>query len=74
VNQVQTRADGPGVSTTEFYMHAFDKKTGELVWEYKMNDAPYGTPMSYEHKGKQYVVVAAGGSGSPARLVAFALP
>jgi len=74
VNQVQTRADGPGFSTTEFFMHAFDKKTGALVWEYKMKDPPYGTPMTYEVKGKQYIVVAAGGAGVPARLVAFGLP
>jgi quinoprotein glucose dehydrogenase len=74
VNQVQTRSDGPGFSTTEFFMHAFDKKTGALVWEYKMKDPPYGTPMTYEVKGKQYIVVAAGGGGAPARLVAFGLP
>jgi quinoprotein glucose dehydrogenase len=74
VNQVQTRSDGPGFSTTEFFMHAFDKKTGALVWEYKMKDPPYGTPMTYEYKGKQYIVVAAGGGGAPARLVAFGLP
>lgn len=74
VNQVQTRADGPGFSTTEFFMRAFDKKTGAVIWEHKMTDAPFGTPMTYEHEGKQYIVVAAGGGGNPARLVAFGLP
>lgn len=74
VNQVQTRFDAPGPSTTEFYMHAFDKKTGEQRWAQKMADPPYGTPMTYSFKGRQYVVVAAGGAGVPARLVAFALP
>jgi quinoprotein glucose dehydrogenase len=74
VNQVQTRNDGPGFSTTEFFLRAFDKKTGAIVWEHKMKDPPFGTPMTYEHKGKQYVVVAAGGGGSPARLVAFSTP
>ena len=74
VNQVQTRPDGPGVSSTEFFMRAFDKRTGAVVWEYKMADAPFGTPMTYEYKSKQYVVVAAGGGASPAKLVAFALP
>lgn len=71
INQVQTRPDGPGVSATEFYLYAYDKKTGARVWQYKMKDAPYGTPMTYMYKGKQYIVVACGGSGSPARLVAF---
>jgi len=73
VNQVQTRNDGPGFSASEFFMHAFDKKTGALVWEYKMKDPPFGTPMTYEHKGKQYIVVATGGGGTPAKLVAFGL-
>jgi len=74
INQAQTRADGPGVSDSEFYMHAFDKKTGALVWEYKMKEPPFGTPMTYMHKGKQYIVVATGGGGTSGRLVAFALP
>ena len=74
INQVQTRADGPGYSTTEFYMRAFDKKTGAVVWEHKMTEAPFGTPMTYEFKGKQYVVVSTGGAGTPGKLVAFALP
>src|SRR5262249_36972607 len=74
INQVQVRADGPGVSATEFYMYAYDKKTGARVWQSKVKDAPFGTPMTYQHNGKQYIVVASGGGGSPARLVAFALP
>jgi len=74
VNQVQTRDDGPGISSSEYFMHAFDKKTGALVWELKMQDPPFGTPMTYQYRGKQYIVVAAGGGGSPARLIAFAAP
>jgi quinoprotein glucose dehydrogenase len=73
INQVQTRADGPGLSATEFYLYAYDKKTGARVWQYKMKDAPYGTPMTYQYKGKQYMVVAAGGGGAAAKLVAFAV-
>ena len=74
VNQVQTRGDGPGYSTTEFFMRAFDKKTGAVVWEHKMKEPPHGTPMTYEFDGRQYIVVATGGAGMPGRLVAFALP
>jgi quinoprotein glucose dehydrogenase len=74
VNQVQIRSDGPGFSPTEFYMRALDKKTGAVVWEHKMQDPPFGTPMTYEHAGRQYIVVAAGGGGMPAKLVAFGLP
>jgi glucose dehydrogenase len=33
-----------------------------------------GTPMTYLHDGKQYVVVAVGSTDHPAELVALALP
>ena len=55
-------------------MRAFDKKTGAVVWEHRMTEPPFGTPMTYLHRGRQYLVVATGGAGTPGRLVAFALP
>ena len=30
-------------------------------------------PMTYMHKGKQFIVVATGGANLPAQLIAFAL-
>lgn len=30
--------------------------------------------MSYMHEGRQYVLIAVGGGGEPAEIVAFALP
>ena len=51
-----------------------DKATGATVWEERMELPPYGTPMTYLHAGKQYVVVACGGNGAPSRLLAYALP
>ena len=74
VNQVQIRADSVAISPTEFYLRAFDKSNGAVVWEYKMREPPYGTPMTYLHDKRQYIVVATGGGGPPAQLVAFALP
>jgi quinoprotein glucose dehydrogenase len=52
---------------------AFDKSTGELVWEYELPVGPAGSPMTYSYGGKQYVVLAIGG-GLDAELIAFALP
>jgi|TARA_Y100000310_G_scaffold327305_1_gene393435 quinoprotein glucose dehydrogenase len=72
VNQVQV--GGRGFSQTERFLRAFDKSNGEVLWEQRMNLAPHGTPMTYVHAGRQYVVVAAGGVGEEAQLVAFALP
>ena len=59
--------------------HAFDKKTGKLLWEYQLEAGGYATPCSYMVKGRQFVVIAAGGGGkvgtkSGDAYVAFALP
>lgn len=73
-NQVQREFDSPAYSKTEFYLRAFDKHNGTVVWEEKMDQPPFGTPMAYTHAGKQYIVVATGGAADPAQLVAYALP
>jgi quinoprotein glucose dehydrogenase len=58
-------------------IRAFDKATGELLWETVLPAAGNATPATYEINGKQYVVIAAGGGkwGSPSggTYVAFAL-
>jgi quinoprotein glucose dehydrogenase len=56
---------------------AMDKATGEILWETQIPaGSTSGLPMTYMHKGKQYIVVAAGGQTAsvPAQLVAWALP
>jgi glucose dehydrogenase len=73
INQVQAQPD-LSLSQTELFLRAFDKKTGAVVWEHRMTEPPFGTPMTYLHEGRQYLVVATGGAGTPGRLVAFALP
>jgi len=65
--------------TQDEKFHAFDKKTGELLWEYKLDAGGYATPSTYAVDGRQYVVIAAGGGGklttrSGDAFVAFALP
>jgi quinoprotein glucose dehydrogenase len=50
--------------------HAFESKTGKLLWETKLTADALANPITYAGKnGKQYVVVEAGES-----LVAFSLP
>ena len=53
---------------------ALDKATGETLWSIDLGVGQNGTPMTYLHDGKQYVVVAVGGTDYPAELVALALP
>ncbi|MGB6670592.1 MAG: c-type cytochrome, partial [Candidatus Acidiferrum sp.] len=59
-------------------IRAFDKTTGELLWETKLPYAGNDTPVTYAIDGRQYVVIAAGGgkdlkSPSGGVYVAFAL-
>jgi quinoprotein glucose dehydrogenase len=58
---------------------AFDKSTGELLWETTLPFAGNATPAAYEVSGRQFVVVAAGGGKDPKSAsggvyVAFSLP
>ena len=56
---------------------AFDKATGELLWETTLPFPANATPATYEVEGRQFVVVAAGGGKSKESggvYVAFALP
>jgi quinoprotein glucose dehydrogenase len=59
--------------------HAFDKSTGELLWEFQMEAGGYATPSTFEAGGRQFVVIAAGGGGKPGTkagnaFYCFALP
>src|SRR6266436_8829471 len=55
--------------------HAYDKKTGQNVWEAPMPAGPQtALPMTYMHRGRQYLVLAARGpQGGGAQLVAWAI-
>ena len=50
-----------GATSFDKKFHAFDKSTGELLWETTLPFAGNGTPATYAINGKQYVVIAAGG-------------
>jgi glucose dehydrogenase len=63
---------------------AWDAETGEHLWKYKTEAGANAAPSTYQINGKQYVVVAAGGSRYVRRsrdnevqadaIIAFALP
>jgi len=65
-------------ATQDEKFRAFDKTTGKLLWETRLPAAGYATPSTYSVRGKQYVVIAAGGgklgTKSSDTYVAFALP
>lgn len=53
-------------ATKDEKLRAFDKETGEVLWEYKLPAGGYATPATYMVDGKQYVVIACGGGGKNA--------
>ena len=65
-------------ATSDGKFRAFDKLTGKLLWETELPAAGYATPSTYSVRGKQYIVIAAGGgklgTKSGDAYVAFALP
>lgn len=66
-------------ATLDEKLRAFDKSTGRVLWEAKLEAGGYATPATYEANGKQFVVIAAGGGGQLATkagdaFIAFALP
>jgi len=67
-----------GATNFDKKFRAFDKATGELLWEATLPFSGNATPATYEVDGRQFVVIGAGGgkdpkSGSGGVYVAFAL-
>jgi quinoprotein glucose dehydrogenase len=52
-------------ATMDERIRAFDKATGEVLWEFQLDAGGYATPATFEVDGKQYLVIAAGGGGKP---------
>lgn len=69
-----------GATTDDRKFRAYDKRTGKLLWETTLPAAGNATPAVYEAKGRQFVVIAAGGGKAGGAnlpggsFIAFALP
>jgi len=68
-----------GATNYDKKFRAFDKSTGELLWETVLPFSGNATPITYEVDGRQYVAIAAGGGKDPRSksggvYVGFALP
>ncbi len=66
-------------ATADEKLCAFEKHSGRILWEYQLPAGGYATPSVYQVDGRQYVVLAAGGSGKNGiragdSIIAFALP
>jgi quinoprotein glucose dehydrogenase len=66
-------------ATADEKIRAFEKASGRLLWEHQLPAGGYATPSIYMIDGRQYIAIAAGGSGKNATksgdsIIAFALP
>jgi quinoprotein glucose dehydrogenase len=66
-------------ATMDHYLRAFDVSTGDELWQGRLPAPGNATPMTYRWRGRQYVVIYAGGIARDGtalsdRLLAFALP
>jgi quinoprotein glucose dehydrogenase len=59
--------------TVEPVLQAHDKATGKLLVRVDLPANASGSPMTYLSRGTQFVVVAVGGAGVPAQLVALSV-
>ena len=65
--EIATNSGGP-------WFRAYDKTSGEVVWEIEMEAGTTNPPVSYVYNGRQYLLVAIGDSRHAPEMVAFALP
>ena len=62
--------NGPGGKM----FRAYDKATGEVVWEIELPGGTTGAPMTYMVDGRQYIIATVGWDDMGSELVAMALP
>jgi quinoprotein glucose dehydrogenase len=64
--------------TKDGFFRVYDKKNGKLLWKTQLPAAAFATPSTYEVDGRQFVVMACGGTKLGAKggdsYIAFALP
>jgi quinoprotein glucose dehydrogenase len=58
----------------EPWFRAFDKATGAVVAEVRLPAGITGAPITYMHRGKQYIVVAVGDRNAEPEWIALSLP
>ena len=76
-NQAQLD-DGPDTSYDESWrwgtlFRAYDKSSGNTVFEIDLSAGTTGAPMTYMHEGKQYIVVAVSSLATEPEWIALGL-
>ena len=56
------------------WFRAYDKGTGDVVWQTELPAGTIAPPVTYMFEGKQYLLVSSGDVDTPGQLMAFTLP
>jgi quinoprotein glucose dehydrogenase len=65
--EIATNSGGP-------HFRAYDKKSGDILWEIELEAGTTNAPISYMHEGEQYLLVAIGDRQHSPEILAFKLP
>ncbi|MDA1371105.1 MAG: PQQ-binding-like beta-propeller repeat protein [Proteobacteria bacterium] len=65
--EIATNSGGP-------MFRAYDKQTGEIVWEIELEAGTTSPPVSYLYEGEQYLAVSIGDRDHSPEMLAFKLP
>jgi glucose dehydrogenase len=63
--------EGTGGAGASPILRAVNKQTGDIIAKIELPDLQSGLPFTYEHDGKQYLVMFVGGTDAPAELIAY---
>ena len=55
------------------YIRAYNKQTGEEVWEFRLATVPFGSQMTDVHEGRQYILLPMHDRREGSVLLAFGL-
>jgi quinoprotein glucose dehydrogenase len=64
----------PNFEIVDPKLSGYDKATGKVVGEVALPRNATAAPMTFMLNGKQFIVVATGGSNLPAELIALCVP
>ena len=67
-------AGRPASGANDTLLRAYDKASGQVVWEMELPAGTTGAIMTYMHRGKQYIVAPIGSTDHPPEFVALSLP
>ncbi len=73
-DKIMVRTPPVGDPNAGKMFRAFDKTNGQVIWEMALPAGTNGSPITYLHDGKQYIVLPIGSADHEGEWLALALP